>query len=49
MPSCSVLASGIGTITVSLQYGIVGAYKHLWPRKGYVAQQNITSKKKQRQ
>ena len=34
MLSCHLLASGIGAITVSLQYGIVGAYKRLWPRKG---------------
>ena len=26
---CSFLASGIGTITISLRYGIAGAYKHL--------------------
>ena len=26
---CGLLASGIGTITVSLRYGIAGAYKHL--------------------
>ena len=26
-----LLASGIGTITVSLRYGIAGAYKRLWP------------------
>ena len=33
---CSLLASGIGTITVSLRYGIAGAYKCLWPQKGQV-------------
>ena len=31
---CRLLASGIGTITVSLQYGIMDSYKRLWPQKG---------------
>ena len=28
----------IGTTTFSLQYGIVDAYKHLWPRKGLIGE-----------
>ena len=30
---CRLLMSSIGTIAVSLRYGIAGAYKCLWPRK----------------
>ena len=33
---CHLLVSSSRTITVSLRYGIAGAYKHLWPRKGQV-------------
>ena len=30
---CHLLMRSIGTITVSLRYGIAGTYKHLWPRQ----------------
>ena len=33
---CRLIASGIGTITANLRYGIAGAYKCLWPGKGCV-------------
>ena len=39
---CRLLASGIGTITVSVRYGIAGAYKRRWPRKSRMQARVVT-------
>ena len=38
---CRLLASGIGTITVSLRYSIAGAYKRLYRKVNHTARGKV--------